>query len=652
MRKVLGVLLALACGCGGTAPQQQQGGSGGGGAVVHTLAVALTGSGLVTSSPAGIDCDAGGSQGRGVACSASFAQGTTVSLSAAAASGFTFAGWGGACSGRSACAVTLGADASVTASFTALPPPPPQSYTITVTTAGSGSVTSNPAGLDCGKNCTAKFAAGTLVYLTETAAAGWKFSGWTGACVSTQAQICVINADANVTATFEQLPPPPLLRTLTVSVIGQGTVTSSPAGISCAPTCNSRWPDGTQVRLTPTAAPGWQFAGWTAKCDPLPSGSQDCSVTLSSDENAAATFTQLPADECAGLRPSSVPAPILARLPQNSCLDGTSDDGAGTFALGYTAGSQTTFPTYLFFTIQNGQAVQIGDRVLGGDESATYLYSQPSGFTVFHRGGTTGSSYLSAYGHDGRLGYAQRLTDGSFDHYPSSAVGVDPSGGTASLRTYSDPAQGWISVYRRVNSLGAPETGEVLVSTGQHTVGAIGVALSGHALAILDITLPDQARTWGARWLDRGGAPVSDWFVFQGNGFPVARFLMDGSLAVGFTRGGQGVSYQDVAWRYLMRDSRPAVDTLPDWLLLRPTDVWWVVRNGRGYVAFGPTTKVRCGGADMGELVAASGKACGCMAMPHAGTGASVGRDGSLIVPEPPVNFGTCTFDLYPQLLQ
>jgi len=27
-------------------------------------------------------------------------------------------------------------------------------------------------------------------------------------------------------------------------------------------------------------------------------------------------------------------------------------------------------------------------------------------------------------------------------------------------------------------------------------------------------------------------------------------------------------------------------------------------------------------------------------------------RDGSLIVPEPPANFGTCTYDLYPQLLK
>ena len=35
-----------------------------------------------------------------------------------------------------------------------------------------------------------------------------------------------------------------------------------------------------------------------------------------------------------------------------------------------------------------------------------------------------------------------------------------------------------------------------------------------------------------------------------------------------------------------------------------------------------------------------------------AGPKSTVGRDGSLIVPHGPENFGTCRFDLYPQLLK
>ena len=78
-----------------------------------TVARTGTGSGAVTSSPAGIAC--------GTTCSAAYASGTAVTLTAAAASGSTFAGWSGACSGAGACVVTMSAVRSVTATFTAAP---------------------------------------------------------------------------------------------------------------------------------------------------------------------------------------------------------------------------------------------------------------------------------------------------------------------------------------------------------------------------------------------------------------------------------------------------------------------------------------------------------------------------------------------------
>ena len=85
-----------------------------------TLSVtrAGTGTGTVSSAPAGISY--------GATCSAQFAQGTSVTLSATPDSGFTFSGWSGACSGTGACAVTLSANASVTATFTSTSAPPPQ----------------------------------------------------------------------------------------------------------------------------------------------------------------------------------------------------------------------------------------------------------------------------------------------------------------------------------------------------------------------------------------------------------------------------------------------------------------------------------------------------------------------------------------------
>jgi hypothetical protein len=79
----------------------------------EALSVMLAGEG--SGAVAGPEIDCPGS------CSHSYPNGTSVSLTATPAAGSTFAGWGGACSGTSACAVTLGSGESVTATFTTRP---------------------------------------------------------------------------------------------------------------------------------------------------------------------------------------------------------------------------------------------------------------------------------------------------------------------------------------------------------------------------------------------------------------------------------------------------------------------------------------------------------------------------------------------------
>jgi hypothetical protein len=83
----------------------------------------------------------------------------------------------------------------------------PSSHVVSVMKSGTGSgvVTSSPAGIDCGRVCSARFSSGTSVTLTATPSTGSTFSGWAGACSGT-APTCVISVmtDQSVTATFDQ----------------------------------------------------------------------------------------------------------------------------------------------------------------------------------------------------------------------------------------------------------------------------------------------------------------------------------------------------------------------------------------------------------------------------------------------------------------
>jgi hypothetical protein len=74
-----------------------------------TVKEAGTGTGVVSSSPAGVYC--------GSACSHHFRYGSTVTLVASPAAGSRFAGWAGACAGLGSCMVQLTSPQVVTASF-------------------------------------------------------------------------------------------------------------------------------------------------------------------------------------------------------------------------------------------------------------------------------------------------------------------------------------------------------------------------------------------------------------------------------------------------------------------------------------------------------------------------------------------------------
>jgi hypothetical protein len=81
-------------------------------------------------------------------------------------------------------------------------------------------------------------------------------------------------------------------QTLTVTKVGSGdgTVTSSPTGITCGTTCSASFASGTSVTLTATAFSGSTFTGWSgAGC----SGTGTCVVTMSAAQAVSASFTQM-----------------------------------------------------------------------------------------------------------------------------------------------------------------------------------------------------------------------------------------------------------------------------------------------------------------------------------------------------------------------
>lgn len=154
-------------------------------------------------------------------------------------------------------------------------------------------------------------------------------------------------------------------QTLTVTKSGSGTgsVTSTPAGITCGGTCQADFAFVSTVSLTASADPGNQFVGWTGEC----TGSGSCSVFMNGPKSVTATFCALqpwyqdadgdghgnasvstqsctqpggyvaPGDDCDDTQPTVyIGAPELCDGLDNDC-DGSVDENAFPGASGVTA---------------------------------------------------------------------------------------------------------------------------------------------------------------------------------------------------------------------------------------------------------------------------------------------------------------------------
>jgi alpha-tubulin suppressor-like RCC1 family protein len=182
---------------------------------VYTLTVTNTGSGTgtVTSGPAGIDC--------GSDCSEDYIDGTRVTLTATPDAGSAFIGWSGDadCSDADG-VVSMNSAKTCTAAFELV------YHTLTVTKTGSGTVTSSPAGIDCGSDCSEDYVESTAVTLTATPDAGSIFTGWSGDADCNDDMVTMDSAKT-CTATFQTAVTPQIQKGFNVILKSDGTIWAS-----------------------------------------------------------------------------------------------------------------------------------------------------------------------------------------------------------------------------------------------------------------------------------------------------------------------------------------------------------------------------------------------------------------------------------------
>jgi hypothetical protein len=158
----------------------------------YGLNINISGTGKVTSDPAGIDCTGN--------CSNAYTSETKVTLTATPDVNSTFAGWSGeGCSGTGPCIVTMNQTRNVYATFTQL-------YKLNIIISGKGKVVItqlNEQNRICKDTCTIDYSVNYKLTLKVKPVKGHQFIGWSGACKGNKSTCTVtMNQAKSVKAKF------------------------------------------------------------------------------------------------------------------------------------------------------------------------------------------------------------------------------------------------------------------------------------------------------------------------------------------------------------------------------------------------------------------------------------------------------------------
>jgi len=256
---------------------------------------------------------------------------------------------------------------------------------------------------------------------------------------------------------------------LSVGLAGTGTgrIVSNPAGIDCPGTCATMFSLGTQVLLSPLAAPGSVFAGWSG--DPVCSSG---SLTMSANHACTATFT------------ASAPAYTLTVSKAGSGTVSSSDGGINcgavcshtyvggtTVTLVASAASGWSFSSWSG-SCSGGPVVQLG---MTGTKNCTATFIQNTQPTPVTTTGAATSVTASSATLNGTINPENLAATAFFEYGPdpflgNATPGVPFGAGNNSFFSYAQPVTGLAcATTYRFRAVGVSSGGDYRASNNTFT---------------------------------------------------------------------------------------------------------------------------------------------------------------------------------------